>query len=342
MAELLWIPPGEVTPAARTPVTPSRLGRFLGFSAALHLGLAALTPWLALTARPGGEELVRPIDFFPDAGGGGAPPRSGPAPAPSASRPGRTASAARGDRRPTPPPTPVAPAPAPTPPSVPEPLAPPTPLPGTGDIPVGTPKVVGTPDSGAAVAVPRPTPVAPPTLGATAVTPSEGTDARAPALARELAAGEGDGGPRATLAIPRELVGRGGGGIAGVGPDGTGRGARPVGAGTGGAGQPGGGGTVDAADPDFTEYFRLIERRVRAVWQFPPQLKGTTHTVKLGFALRLDGTLDDVRVLSSTSVVLDESAQSAMQRATPFPPLPLKFRALIGQHLVMSFTVTVK
>jgi TonB family protein len=99
---------------------------------------------------------------------------------------------------------------------------------------------------------------------------------------------------------------------------------------------------VDAGDPDFTEYFRTIERQVRAVWQFPPELQGTTQTVKLGFALRLDGTLEEARVLSSTSAVLDESAQSAMRRATPFPPLPLKFRALAGQPLVMSFTVTVR
>ena len=64
--------------------------------------------------------------------------------------------------------------------------------------------------------------------------------------------------------------------------------------------------------------------------------------MKLAFALRLDGTLEEARVLSSTSAVLDESARSAMRRATPFPPLPMKFRALAGQPLVMSFTVTVR
>jgi hypothetical protein len=31
-----------------------------------------------------------------------------------------------------------------------------------------------------------------------------------------------------------------------------------------------------------------------------------------------------------------------MRRATPFPPLPMKFRSLAGQPLVMSFTVTVR
>jgi hypothetical protein len=31
-----------------------------------------------------------------------------------------------------------------------------------------------------------------------------------------------------------------------------------------------------------------------------------------------------------------------MRKAAPFPPLPAKFRSLVGQPLVMSFTVTIK
>jgi TonB family protein len=211
--------------------------------------------------------------------------------------------------------------------------------PATGDIPVSTPKTVAAVESSAVVSPPpRPATVASPGTGPASASPTDAADARATALVRDLAAGGGGDGPRATVAIPRELAGAGTSGGSGTGTGagpGAGAGRTGLGAGSRGAG-------VDAGDPDFTEYFRAIERRVRAAWQFPRELQGTTQTVKLGFALRLDGTLEAVRVLASTSDALNASAQSAMQRATPFPPLPMKFRALAGQPLVMSFTVTVQ
>jgi TonB family protein len=354
MPDLLWKPPAGLTPGARSVAAPSRLRHFLGLSAALHLGVAALAPWLAvLVPSRADEELVRPIDFLPvadgDAGAGKAPgPAGAPAP-PSGSGPpvaGRPVARAA----PAPVRAPVRSEPAV--PAVPAPAAtePPPPARAT-DIPVSVPKTVAAAESSAVVTPPpRPAAVASPSAGPAAVAPAEGADARLTAQVRDLVVGGGGDGPRATVAIPRELAGAGGGGAAG-----TGRGAgRTGGPGTatapgpgagGGATGPGAGdraGSVDAGDPDFTEYFRTIERRVRAVWQFPRELQGTTQTVKLGFALRLDGTLETVRVLSSTSAVLNESAQSAMQRATPFPPLPMKFRVLAGQPLVMSFTVTVR
>jgi TonB family protein len=101
-------------------------------------------------------------------------------------------------------------------------------------------------------------------------------------------------------------------------------------------------GLIDTRDPDFSEYFRVIEARVRTAWKYPENLGGTTQTVKLEFSLRLDGAVDGVRVVSSTSGVMNESALTAMRKAAPFPPLPAKFRSLVGQPIVMSFTVTIK
>jgi TonB family protein len=342
MADLLWKPPAELTPGTGPVAAPSRLGHFLGLSAAVHLGVAALAPWLAVPAPPrGGEELVRPIDFFPGADGeAGAPAEAGPGRAPGPGRPPPARAVAR-----------LVPAPAPAAPSA--PVEPPAPVPvpspdpaeslapsSTGEVPVGTPKAVPSAENGAIAPPPRPAAIAPPSAVPAAIA-AAGPDARLSALVRDLSPGGGDG-PRATVTIPRALAGGGVGSGPGAGA-GTGvvpgRGAGGI-AGTGGS--AGGAGAMDAGDPDFTEYFRTIERQVRAVWQFPPQLHGTTQTVKLGFALRLDGTLEEARVLSSTSPALDESAQSAMRRATPFPPLPMKFRALAGQPLVMSFTVTLR
>lgn len=160
-------------------------------------------------------------------------------------------------------------------------------------------------------------------------------------LAHELSGPTG-GGPVATVAIPRELVqggaGRGGSGSGGGTGTGTGRAVGPG----GGASVGPGAGLVDTRDPDFSDYFRVIERRVRAAWKFPEGLEGTTQTVKLGFSLRLDGSIEEIRVVSSTSGAMNESALAAMKRAAPFPPLPIKFRTLAGQPLVMSFTVTIK
>lgn len=160
-------------------------------------------------------------------------------------------------------------------------------------------------------------------------------------LATRLSGG-GGAGPVATVAIPRELV-QGGGGRGGVG-SGGGMGAGTglgVGVGSGpGSGQ--GAGLVDTRDPDFSDYFHIIEQRVRAAWKFPDGLEGTTQTVKIGFSLQLDGSLREVRVVASTSGTLNESALAAVKRAAPFPPLPVKFRALTGQPLVMGFSVTIK
>jgi TonB family protein len=166
-----------------------------------------------------------------------------------------------------------------------------------------------------------------------------------PSAAPAAVAGtDGGEGPRATVALPPSLVhGRGAGG-AGTGSGGATGAGTGVGTGpgtSGGAGGAGGAG-IDPGDPDFSEYFRLIERRVRAAWRFPESLGGTTQTVKIGFALAPEGSLRDARVVSSSSATLNESALSAMKRAAPFPPLPPKFRALAGQPLVMSFTIIIR
>lgn len=98
-------------------------------------------------------------------------------------------------------------------------------------------------------------------------------------------------------------------------------------------------GDGDTRHPVFRDYFRIIEKRVRAAWKLPESSKATTQTVKLGFSLRLDGSLQDIRVVSSMSGTLNVSALAAMKRASPFPPLPAKLHALAGQPLVMTFTV---
>ena len=98
---------------------------------------------------------------------------------------------------------------------------------------------------------------------------------------------------------------------------------------------------IDTSDPDFTEYFELIKRRVYAAWRYPQRVRGV-HKVALRFSLDRVGAAHGIEVLRSTNAELNASAAEAMDRASPFPPIPEKFRALVGQPLTLIFTVTIR
>jgi TonB family protein len=98
---------------------------------------------------------------------------------------------------------------------------------------------------------------------------------------------------------------------------------------------------IDTSDPDFTEYFELIKRRVFAAWRYPEKVRGV-HKVSLRFNLDRVGAARGVQVVRSTNAELNASAADAMDRASPIPPIPEKFRALVGQPLTLIFTVTIR
>jgi hypothetical protein len=122
-----------------------------------------------------------------------------------------------------------------------------------------------------------------------------------------------------------------------------------------GKGQDAGLGLVDVGDPDFTAYFEMVKKRVYDVWRYPQGVEGV-HRVSLRFRLDQAGGVHDVKVIGSEKQAngqwakldnlkareLNDSAISAMERASPFPPIPEKFKALVGKPLVLIFTVMVK
>lgn len=108
-----------------------------------------------------------------------------------------------------------------------------------------------------------------------------------------------------------------------------------------GGGKPSGLDLIDTSDPDFTEYFEKIKKRVYAAWRYPQGVEGV-HKLSLRFRLDPAGDAHDVKVVSSTNSKLNESAVQAMNRASPFPPIPEKFKALVGQPLILIFTVKVQ
>ncbi|HEX2500493.1 MAG TPA: TonB family protein [Methylomirabilota bacterium] len=347
MSKLLWTPHEQLGRATWGFAQQSRIRGFLGLSTVVHVAVAALSPWLLLTfALTGREEqlVIRTVDFFPApeaapvapareirgrAGDGPSPPRASARVAPGApAPPAKTVPASPPVPEPTL--TPAVPAesastPAPTPEPAPTPAPRPRDVPGVPTDPRGS--------------TPVPYDAARPSAPSVAATePGRGEAGQAAALAREIA-GRGETGPRATVDVPQGLA-RGSGG--GAGSAGSGSGTGPGEGAAGRAVASPGSGLVDTRDPDFSEYFRIIETRVRAAWKYPENLGGTTQTVRLGFSLRLDGAVDDVRIVNSTSGVMNDSALAAVRKAAPFPPLPAKFRSLVGQPLVMSFTVTIK
>jgi len=98
---------------------------------------------------------------------------------------------------------------------------------------------------------------------------------------------------------------------------------------------------IDPSDPDFTEYFEQVKRRVYATWRYPEGVRGV-HEVWLRFSLDRAGASQGVQVVRSNNPVLNASAVEAMHRASPFPPIPEKFRALVGQPLILKFSVTIQ
>jgi translation initiation factor IF-2 len=347
--QFYWTPQDSRRADAAGHTARPRLGRFLTGSTAVHVAGAALSGWLSLSLlppRPSERLLVRTIDFVEPAPApraapagnrrqaselaGGASiraPRPGPAARPTAparpSAPARPAAAAP-------------PASAPAAPS--EPAVPPARPDDVGDMPTPAPSAE---EARIAAATPKAIGSAGARGPASVSTPPRDSSPQPSAVPGVVTGAEG-GGPMATVALPPGLVRGTGGGGSGTATGGAGAGAGGM-AGTGGAGGGTGAGVgVDPGDPDFSEYFRVIERRVRAAWKFPESLGGTTQTVKIGFALAPEGSLREARVVSSSSRTLNDSALSAMKRAAPFPPLPDKFRALAGQPLVMSFTVIIR
>jgi TonB family protein len=85
----------------------------------------------------------------------------------------------------------------------------------------------------------------------------------------------------------------------------------------------------------------LIKRRVYASWRYPKGVRGV-HKVSLRFSLDRAGAAHGIKVVRSSNRDLDASAADAMDRASPFPPIPEKFRALVGQPLTLIFTVTIQ
>ncbi len=90
----------------------------------------------------------------------------------------------------------------------------------------------------------------------------------------------------------------------------------------------------------YFEYFSGIKRGLENMWAYPYEAmnSGAGGSTILRFTLLRDGTLDEVRVISTAGVaVLDNAAMVAVRNAAPFAPFPAGLdKEKI--HIVATFT----
>jgi len=85
----------------------------------------------------------------------------------------------------------------------------------------------------------------------------------------------------------------------------------------------------------------MVQGKVQSTWKYPTGVVGS-HVVTLLFVLDVDGKLVNAEVINATDERLSQSALDAINRASPFPPIPENLKKLAGEPLVMKFAVSIK
>lgn len=92
------------------------------------------------------------------------------------------------------------------------------------------------------------------------------------------------------------------------------------------------GANLEPDDPDWESYRERLARFFRRSWQLPTEARlGLEGVSRLGFAVRRDGEISNLRVLESSGhAALDRAALAAVAAAAPLPapPLPPEEKAL--------------
>ncbi len=92
------------------------------------------------------------------------------------------------------------------------------------------------------------------------------------------------------------------------------------------------GGDTGALRHYVRQHYHYIVRRIRQYLVYPEQARrmGITGTVTCEFVIMKDGSIRSLRVRnSSTHSALDEAAQKAIERASPFPAPPAPAKIIV-------------
>ena len=95
---------------------------------------------------------------------------------------------------------------------------------------------------------------------------------------------------------------------------------------------------VNLNTPNYVSYLNAVKKKVESTWKYSPGISGT-QTVKLRFVLDIDGKLVSAEVVDSTDARLSTLALEAMNRASPFPPVPEELKNLVDEPMTITFTV---
>ena len=116
------------------------------------------------------------------------------------------------------------------------------------------------------------------------------------------------------------------------GASGTGTGTGASGSGNASGQGNGTGGDTGALRHYVRQHYHYIVRRIRQYLVYPEQARrmGITGTVTCEFVIMKDGSIRSLRVRnSSTHSALDEAAQKAIERASPFPAPPAPAKIIV-------------
>jgi TonB family protein len=142
--------------------------------------------------------------------------------------------------------------------------------------------------------------------------------------------------------IPGALKGTG----SGIGPYGVPGGSRSgSGIAGSGSGVGAGGGSLTGlkgiSNADYDEYIARLKKRVESVWKYPDDVSGI-QKVAISFTIDRAGKLIQAKIIESSDARLNASAETAMRRASPFPPLPESLKDLANEPLRIIFTVSIR
>jgi TonB family protein len=123
---------------------------------------------------------------------------------------------------------------------------------------------------------------------------------------------------------PRAAAGGGGGDGAKGNPDANDKPGRP---------------SVSAqADVDFGPYMADLQRRIKRAW-FPPKGSESKRVIVV-FKVHKGGELSNLRLDKSSAVaVADQAGLEAVQRASPFRPLPAGASDSVGIQFTFDYNV---
>lgn len=90
----------------------------------------------------------------------------------------------------------------------------------------------------------------------------------------------------------------------------------------------------------LSRYAGVVRKKIEEKRRYPPWARrnGWQGKVVLDFVIRSDGHLNGVEVVESSGhQILDESGKEAIQRATPFPPLPMEEKKSLKLRIPVVF-----